>query len=100
MAMKTITKMDFVSSVASEMGVSKAQASKFVDVFFEKVADYVANGDKVAFTGYASFQPSQRKARKGRNPATGKEINIPAKTVVKIKAGKKLQCCGNCKKRK
>lgn len=99
MAMKTITKMDFVSDLASEMGVSKAQASKFIDVFFEKVACYVANGDKVAFTGYASFQPSQRKARKGRNPATGKEINIPAKTVIKIKAGKKLQCCG-CKKRK
>lgn len=92
---KVITKADFVSELAGEMEVSKAMAAKFVDVFFDKVSSYLSKGDKVAFTGYATFSTAERKAREGRNPQTGKTIKIPAKKVVKIKAGKKLQgVCG------
>jgi len=48
-------------------------------------------GDKAAFIGFGTFSTSERKARDGRNPATGATIKIPAKTLVKFKAGKALE---------
>jgi len=48
-------------------------------------------GDRVALVGFGSFSVSKRAARKGRNPKTGLEIKIPAKKVVKFKAGADLQ---------
>jgi DNA-binding protein HU-beta len=47
-------------------------------------------GDRIALVGFGSFSVSERSARTGRNPQTGKEIQIPAKKVVKFKAGSDL----------
>jgi len=57
---------------------------------FLKSAENRGKGERVALVGFGSFSVSKRAARKGRNPQNGKEIKIPAKKVVKFKAGAEL----------
>ena len=61
-----------------------------MEAFVETVSDALKSGDKVALIGFGSFSTSERSARTGRNPQTGKTITIPAKKVVKFKAGAEL----------
>ncbi|MDA0967608.1 MAG: HU family DNA-binding protein [Proteobacteria bacterium] len=71
--------------------MNKADAAKVIDATINAITESVNKGSKVTIPGFATFEKSARSARKGRNPATGKKIDIPAKNVVKIKAGKTLQ---------
>ena len=64
---------------------------KALDAFINSTTAALKNEDRVALVGFGSFSVSTRAARKGRNPQTGKEINIAAKKVVKFKAGADLQ---------
>ena len=57
---------------------------------FGAITDAMAAGDKVTLIGFGTFSVSERAAREGRNPQTGETMNIPAKKVVKFKAGTKL----------
>ena len=57
---------------------------------FGAITDAMAAGDKVALLGFGTFSVSERAAREGRNPQTGETMSIPAKKVVKFKAGTKL----------
>jgi DNA-binding protein HU-beta len=61
-----------------------------LDAFVNATAGALKKGDRVALVGFGSFSVADRAARKGRNPQTGKEINIPAKKVVRFKAGTEL----------
>jgi len=76
--------------MASEAGISKAAAKLALDAFTGSVAGTLAKGGKVALVGFGSFSISARAAREGRNPQTGKTIQIAAKNVVKFKAGADL----------
>lgn len=86
-----MNKGDLIDAIAAEAGVTKADAGKAVDALINAVTKSVKKGDKVTIPGFATFEKIARPARKGRNPATGKEITIAAKNAVKIKAGKSLQ---------
>ena len=86
-----MNKTELIDAIATSAGLTKADAGKAVDALIENVTKSVKSGSKVTLPGFATFEKSTRSARKGRNPATGKEIDIPAKNVVKIKAGKTLQ---------
>lgn len=70
--------------------MTKADAKKALDAFIGATTKSLKKGDRVALVGFGSFSVSKREARKGRNPQTGKEITIPAKKVVKFKAGAEL----------
>ncbi len=70
--------------------MTKADAKKALDAFIGATTKALKKGDRVALVGFGSFSVSKREARKGRNPQTGKEITIPAKKVVKFKAGAEL----------
>ena len=85
-----MTKAEFVVKFAEKTGLSKKDAAKAVNAFFEVTADALKAGDKVVFPGAFKAEVSERKARTGRNPMTGKEITIPAKKVVKVKFSDKL----------
>jgi len=76
--------------MAKESGLTKAEARKALDAFMSSVKKTVAKNDKVTLVGFGSFEVVQRKAREGRDPRTGKPIKIPAKKVVKFKAGSTL----------
>lgn len=85
-----MNKADLVDAMASGAGISKADAKRALDAFIGATTDSLKKGDRVALVGFGSFSVSTRAARKGRNPQTGKEINIAAKNVVKFKAGAEL----------
>jgi DNA-binding protein HU-beta len=76
--------------MAAGAGLTKADAKKALDAFISATTDALKGGDRVALISFGTFSVSERGARTGRNPQTGKEIKIPAKKVVKFKAGADL----------
>jgi DNA-binding protein HU-beta len=85
-----MNKAELIDAIAASAKISKADAKKALDGFIESTTKALKKGDRVALVGFGSFSVSQRSARKGRNPQTGKEITIKAKKVVKFKAGAEL----------
>ena len=85
-----MNKTDLVAKIAEGAGMSKVDAKEALEATLEAITKAVKKGDKVALVGFGTFDVTERKARKGINPATKKAIKIPAKKVVKFKAGKEL----------
>ncbi len=86
-----MNKAELIEAMASNAGLSKADAKKALDGFIDATANALKKGDRISLIGFGSFSVSERAARTGRNPQTGKEIQIAAKNVVKFKAGADLQ---------
>jgi DNA-binding protein HU-beta len=87
---KIMNKAQLIDAIANDAGITKADAKKALDSFITATSGALKSGDRVALVGFGSFSVSSRSARTGRNPQTGKEISIPAKKVVKFKAGSEL----------
>lgn len=85
-----MNKAELIDAMASESGLSKADAKKALDGFINATTSALKSGDRISLIGFGSFSISERAARTGRNPQTGKEIQIAAKNVVKFKAGTEL----------
>ena len=85
------TKSDLLTDIAASANVSKATAESVLSALFDTIASKSKEGTKVSWPGFGSFQASTRAARKGRNPQTGKEIDIPASTVMKFTSAKALK---------
>ncbi len=85
-----MNKGELVDSIAKKSGLTKTDAAKALDAALDAITSTLQNGDKVTLPGFGTFSTSKRSARTGRNPQTGKEIKIKAKTVAKFKAGKNL----------
>lgn len=85
-----MNKSELIDAIAAESGLTKADAKKSLDAFIKATSDALKGGERVALVGFGSFAVSQRNARTGRNPQTGKEITIPAKNIIKFKAGSDL----------
>ena len=85
-----MNKGDLIANVAKEAEITKGRAGVAVDTVFASIEKSLKKGDKVILVGFGTFSVNKRKAREGRNPATGKTIKIPAKKVVRFKAGKGL----------
>jgi DNA-binding protein HU-beta len=85
-----MNKAQLIDAIAGESGLTKADAKKALDAFVKTTTDALKQGDRVALVGFGSFSVSERNARTGRNPQTGKPITIEAKKVVKFKAGSEL----------
>jgi DNA-binding protein HU-beta len=92
-----MTKAEIVAKVAEEVKISKAAAAKALAVITGSIAQALQKGGKVALTGFGAFSVAERKARKGRNPRTGKEIKIAAKKVPKFSAGAGLKAAASGK---
>ena len=85
-----MTKAELIAVIAGKSGVTKAAASKALDAYVAAVTSELKKNGKIGLVGFGTFSVAKRKAREGRNPQTGKTIKIPAKKVVKFKAGKGL----------
>lgn len=81
---------ELVSSMAKSGEISKGAADNALNGLLETITDALSSGDKVTLVGFGTFSVIKRSARKGRNPQTGKEIQIKAKKVARFKAGSKL----------
>ncbi|WLV23447.1 HU family DNA-binding protein [Aciduricibacillus chroicocephali] len=86
-----MNKTDLINAVAEKSELSKKDATKAVDAVFDTVAEALKDGDKVQLIGFGNFEVRERSARKGRNPQTGAEIDIPASKVPAFKPGKALK---------
>lgn len=82
-----MNKEQLVNAIAERAGLTKKDANAALEAFVNTVEQAVANGDKVQLVGFGSFEVRQRSARRGRNPQTGAELEIPATTVPAFKPG-------------
>jgi len=86
-----MNKTDLIEKVAETSEVSKKDAAKVVDALIDSIKGALSSGDNVQIIGFGTFETRERSARKGRNPQTGQEINIPASKVPAFKSGKALK---------
>ena len=85
-----MNKAELVDAIASESKLTKADARRALNSFINAATKSLKKGDRVALVGFGTFGVIKRAARTGRNPQTGKAIQIKAKKVVKFKAGSEL----------
>ena len=85
-----MNKADLVAKVADKTGFKKKDAELALDAVLETIEGALVAGDSVRLIGFGTFAVNEKAARTGVNPATGKKIQIPAKKVVKFKAGADL----------
>lgn len=86
-----MNKADLVKIIATQSGATQKSAELMLKAFTNAVVKAVSKGDKVSMVGFGSFGVLKRKARPGRNPATGAKIKIPAKKVPKFTPGKEFR---------
>lgn len=85
-----MNKAQLIDAIAEKAELSKADAKKALDAFVESVTETLKGGDRLGLVGFGSFSVSERGERTGINPRTKESITIPAKKVVKFKAGAEL----------
>jgi DNA-binding protein HU-beta len=85
-----MNKTELVNAIADKAGLSKADAKKALDATIEAISGALSNNDKIALIGFGTFAVVEKSARQGINPATKQKIEIPARKVVKFKAGAEL----------
>jgi DNA-binding protein HU-beta len=86
-----MNKTELIEKVVSSTELSKKDAMKAVDAVFNTISEALQNGDKVQLVGFGNFETRDRSARKGRNPQSGQEIEIPASKIPAFKPGKALK---------
>ena len=92
-----MNKMDLIEHVAGQTDMSKAAAGAAIDAVIEGITKALRKGDEVRLVGFGTFSVKKRAAGKGRNPATGQEIKIPASKNARFKAGAALTAAVNTK---
>lgn len=85
-----MNKNELIDAMAEKAGLTKVQAKNALDAFMCATSETLKKGDKLSLVGFGTFQVKERSARKGMNPKKGEIIEIPAKNVVKFKAGAQL----------
>ena len=85
-----MNKSDLVKAAAAKAEVSAAMAAKVIDAALEAAVEAVKKGENVQLVGYATIALAKRAARKAKNPRTGAVVDVPAKSVVRIKPGAKF----------
>lgn len=86
-----MNKQELIAAVAADASITKADAAKAVDAFAASVAQALKKGESVTLIGFGTFKVSQRAARTGRNPRTGKELKIAARKAPGFTPGKALK---------
>ena len=86
-----MNKTEFIAAVAENADISKKDAEKAIKAFADVVTEELKKGEKVQLVGFGTFEVSERAAREGRNPQTGKTMKIAACKAPKLKAGKALK---------
>lgn len=87
----SLNRTELIAKIAEEAGLSKTDADKAISALQSVLVDSLSKGEAVKITGLMSVERTERAARKGRNPRTGEEIEIPAGYGVKLSAGSVLK---------
>ena len=86
-----MNKTELVAAIAEQAELSKKDAEKALKAFTDIVGAELKKGEKIQLVGFGTFEVSERAAREGRNPQTGKAMKIKASKAPKFKAGKALK---------
>ncbi len=86
-----MNRLDLIQTLKTEAGITKSEAAAVVHLFFDEMADALANGDRVEIRGLCSFYVKQYKSYTGRNPKTGEQVKIKPKKLPFFKCGKELK---------
>lgn len=86
-----MNKTELVAAIAEKTELSKKDSEKALKAFMEVVSEQLKKGEKIQLVGFGTFEVTERAARTGKNPQTGKAIKIPASKAPKFKAGKALK---------
>ena len=86
-----MNKAELVAAIAEKTELSKKDSEKALKAFIDVVTEELIKGEKVSLIGFGTFEVSERAAREGRNPQTGKTMQIAACKAPKFKAGKELK---------
>jgi integration host factor subunit alpha len=87
----SLTKAEIADRLYEEVGLNKREAKEFVDMFFDTLRSALESGRQVKLSGFGNFDLRRKNQRPGRNPKTGEEIPITARTVVTFRPGQKLK---------
>ena len=87
----TLTKAEMAERLFLDVGLNKREARECVDAFFEVLREALERGEPVKLSGFGNFDLRRKNQRPGRNPKTGEEIPISARTVVTFRPGQKLK---------
>ncbi|MBU0986706.1 MAG: integration host factor subunit beta [Proteobacteria bacterium] len=86
-----MNKLDLIETLKAEAGISKNEATAVVNLFFDEMANALANGDRAEIRGLCSFYVKKYKGYTGRNPKTGEKVKIKSKNLPFFKCGKELK---------
>ena len=86
-----MNKTELIAAIADQAGLTKKDSEKALKAFTDVVAAELKKGEKIQLVGFGTFEVSERAAREGRNPQTGKSMKIAASKAPKFKAGKALK---------
>ncbi len=86
-----MNKQDLVLQLANKEQLTQKKADEIISTTLESIMKTLSKGEKVTLVGFGTFEPRKRKERKGRNPKTGAEIQIPASIAPKFSAGKQFK---------
>ena len=86
-----MNKTELVAAISEKTELTKKDSEKALKALIDVVAEELKKGEKVQLVGFGTFEVSERAARTGKNPQTGKAIKIPASKAPKFKAGKALK---------
>ena len=86
-----LTKAEMAERLYEDVGLNKREAMEFVDAFFDAVREALEQGRQIKLSGFGNFDLRRKNQRPGRNPKTGQQIPISARTVVTFRPGQKLK---------
>jgi integration host factor subunit alpha len=86
-----MTKLEIVTNLYERLGFSKRECANIVDTFFEIIKKTLASGENVKISGFGNFVVKEKKARRGRNPQTGTEIEISKRRVLNFRLSQVLK---------
>ena len=86
-----MTKVDIVSSVYEKVGFSKKEAMRVVETIFDILKEALERGEKVKISGFGNFMVRNKRARRGRNPQTGDDIEISSRKILTFKPSQVLK---------
>lgn len=86
-----MTKADIVETIYEKVGFSRKESAEIVDLVFDLMKETLESGEKIKISGFGNFLVREKRSRKGRNPQTGKEIQISARRVLTFKPSQVLR---------
>jgi len=86
-----LNKVDLIHALHEKAGLTKLEIRKFVEIFFDSIIDALVKGERVEIRGFCSFSIKEYKGYTGRNPKTGKKVQVSSKKLPFFKCGKELK---------